>query len=172
MKNMKIFLIPLAVITLLAATVSCRKEQQPTSSQNIVYNTTVINGVQMKTHYYNVQPDQWLSESNLDYVYASFDNTDITNNVIENGCVICYFVDSDGRDNPMPFNFYRSYVNDSTGDVIYYYSETFSYDVEENNITFKFEASDFLTETSIEQYGDMSFKVCVLDPPTEQYDGR
>ena len=152
----------------MVAITGCVKEQpQSERSQNVVYNnTTVINGVQMKTHYYTVQPSQWQSMNNLDYVYAPFENVDINTNVIENGCVICYFVDSDGRDNPMPYEFYRSYTDDNTNEEIFF-SETFTYDVEENSITFKFQASDFQTQASIEQYGNMSFKVCVLDPPTE-----
>lgn len=156
-------------VMILAATTGCVKEQSTPErqQQNVVYNnTTVINGVQLMTHYYTVQPSQWQSANNVDYVYASFENVDITANVIENGCVICYFVDSDGRDNPMPYEFYRSYIDDNTGNEIFY-AETFSYDVEENSITFKFQASDFDTQTSIAQYGNMSFKVCVLDPQTE-----
>ncbi len=152
----------LCILVLVCVATGCQKEPQP-----VVYNnTTVVNGVQMKTHYYTVQPSQWQGATNLDYVYASFENVDITANVIENGCVICYFVDADGRDNPMPYEFYRSYTDDNTGNEIFF-AETFSYDVEERSITFKFQASDFQTQTSIEQYGDMSFKVCVLEPPTK-----
>jgi len=139
---MKKIVFALLMTMLVFATTSCKKD------------------VQMYTSYYTVEPNKWISANNLDYSYASFENADITPNVIENGCVLAYFVDSDGRDNPLPFEIFRQ--NNTT-----YYSETFSYDASVENgvgtITFKFEASDFDNASSLSQYGNITFKVCVFE---------
>lgn len=158
---MKQILISLFLIGFLCTVSSCRKEEPITPSQPST--TTIINqgGVQMKTHYYTVTPDKWVSNNDLDYLYAAYEDVDINASVIENGCVIAYFVDADGRDNPMPYEIYCSY--EENGNILYY-SDTFTYDVEQGIITFKFEASDFDNASSIAKYGNMQFKVCVLDP--------
>lgn len=149
---------------------SCQKEPQTTvihTTDTVVRTIETIvetGGFDMKVHYYTVQPAQWLSNADLDYMYASFEDSDITRDVIENGCVIAYFVDADERDNPMPCEVYRSWDNNGT---IVYYAETFTFDVEQGVITFKFQSSDFDNETSISQYGNLVFKVCVLIPPAQ-----
>ena len=148
----------------------CQKEPQTTviHTTDTVYRTieriVETDGFDLKVHYYTVQPSQWLSSENIDYLYASFEDSDITRDVVENGCVIAYYVDADERDNPMPCEIYRSWDNNGT---TVYYAETFTFDVEQGIITFKFQTSDFDNETSISQYGNLVFKVCVLIPPTQ-----
>lgn len=139
---MKRIIFALCMAMMVFATTGCKKD------------------VQMYTSYYTVTPSQWISNNNLDYSYAPFENADITPNVIEQGCVMAYLVDADGRDNPLPYEIFRQ---DGTN----YYSETFSYDASVENgvgtVTFKFEASDFDNATSLAQYGNMTFKVCVFE---------
>ena len=128
--------------------------------------------VHMHTSYYTVQAynpnpsynyEGWLSDDKLGYLYASFENEDITPDLIENGCVLAYFIDSDGRDNPLPYEVFYQYDNSYS-----YYSDTFTYDVESvagktGIITFKFQTSDLENTTSIAKWGNVSFKVCVLE---------
>ena len=137
---MKKIVFALCMTMLLFATTGCKKD------------------VQMYTSYYTVEPNKWLSANGIDYSYASYENVDITPNVIENGCVTAYFVDADGRDNPLPYEIYRQDATNGN-----YYSETFTYDVEAGCITFKFEASDFDNAASLSQYGNITFKVCVFE---------
>lgn len=141
---MKRILLALSMAMLVFATTGCKKD------------------VRMYTSYYTVEPKHWVSANNLDYSYAPFENENITTDVIENGCVLVYLVDSDGRDNPLPYEIFRQ--DNSTDN---YYSETFSYDASVENgvgtITFKFEASDFDNAASLSQIGNTLFKVCVLE---------
>lgn len=177
MKAMKKLLVPLAAMLLTVLATSCQKEQPATQQGNVYNSTTIVNGVQMKTYYYTVEQNQWQDEGS--YLYAPFENADITDNVLKNGCVVVYLIDVYNRDNPLPNETYCSWTDDEEN--IYYYSNTFSYDVsiEENQaqqrmstIAFKFQASDFENDLSLEQfyadYGAPTFKVCVFDPPADK----
>ncbi|MCR4813074.1 MAG: hypothetical protein K5867_10845 [Bacteroidales bacterium] len=142
----KIFL-GLCMAMLVFATTGCKKDR-------------MIETTNMETCYYTVKPNMWLAAPNNEYMYASFENSAITPNVIENGCVVAFLVDADNRDNPLP---YEMFLEDQGN----FYSETFSYDVSFENgtgmITFKFAASDQQNSVGIANYGDMSFKVCVFE---------
>ena len=80
MKLIKLF-IPMVVLTVLAT--GCKKE----------YNTY---GTEVYTHEYEVTPAQWSRNqgNNLpgsdNYLYASFNNADITDAVMTNGTVNAY----------------------------------------------------------------------------------
>ena len=58
-----------SMFVVLAAVTGCRKDNP--EPQTIVNNTTVT-GVQMTTHYYTVTPDKWVSDNDLDYLYAAY----------------------------------------------------------------------------------------------------
>ena len=143
---MKKILFSICMAILMFASVGCRKDPQ--------------HGVSMATAYYTVQQSQWITGTQLDYFYASFEDVDITSDVIEKGCVVVYFVDSDNRDNPMPCEFYKQ-GTDANGNTVYY-ADKFSFDAEPGIVTFKFQASDFDNAVSLSGYGDITFKVCVL----------
>ena len=130
----------MAVVML--ATVSCKKEQF------------------MYTWQYTVTPAQWITNAYLDYYYAPFENVDITQDVVDNGCVMVYIIDSENRQAPLPCEIFRSGQNDAGETVLY--SDNFTYDIQRGIITFKFQASDFDNDASIGEYGNITFKVCVL----------
>ncbi|MBO4751518.1 MAG: hypothetical protein J5526_02075 [Bacteroidales bacterium] len=144
---MKKILFTICMAMLVFATTSCKKDR-------------MIETTNMETCYYTVKPNMWLAEPGGNYMYASFENSAITPNVIENGCVVAFLVDADNRDNPLPYEIFQ----EDNGN---FYSETFTYDVSYENgtgmITFKFEASDLQNAVGIAGYNDMSFKVCVFE---------
>lgn len=144
---MKKILFTICMAMLVFATTSCKKDR-------------MIETTNMETCYYTVKPNMWLPEPGGNYMYASFENSAITPNVIENGCVVAFLVDADNRDNPLPYEIFQ----EDSGN---FYSETFTYDVSYENgtgmITFKFEASDLQNAVGIAGYNDMSFKVCVFE---------
>ena len=116
------------------------------------------------TSYYTVQPDKWqvataVDGSNnlyVDYVYSTRENIDITPEVIDNGVVLVYMIDKDGRDNLLPYTFYFTDANGNN------YQERFEYDVQTGLITFKFKDSDFNTYQSLQNIGTLEFKVSVI----------
>ncbi|MBP5326827.1 MAG: hypothetical protein J6Y98_02805 [Bacteroidales bacterium] len=116
------------------------------------------------TSYYTVQPNKWQlatavdGSGNLyvDYAYSTWENIDITPEVIDNGVVLVYMIDQDGRDNLLPYTFY---FTDPTGKN---YQERFEFDVQTGLITFKFKDSDFNTTQSLQNIGTLEFKVSVI----------
>ena len=116
------------------------------------------------TSYYKVDSNDWsvLSTMNADstytvqYVYSSWENYDITPEVIEGGVVLVYYIDEDGRDNILP---YTLYYLDENGVP---YQERFEYDIEPGIITFKFKDTDFQTLESLANIGTKYFKVSVI----------
>lgn len=118
------------------------------------------------TNYYTVSADQWYAtpddSQNPDYIYSSWYNVDITPEVINEGVVLAYFIDEDGRDNLLPYTIYHI---DDNGIP---YQERIEYDVEFNQhegcgmITFKMKATDFQILQTLTNMGDMLFKVSVI----------
>ena len=125
-------------------------------------------GAHVRTVYYEVQPNQWdqsvmLYEDGtyvVDYYYSQWQNVDITHDVIDNGVVLVYYIDAEGRDNLLPYTFYNREV-DTAGNVSYY-QERIEYDVEPGIITFKIKDSDFGTTQSMANIGPMQFKVSTI----------
>lgn len=146
---MKKILFVMAAAMLMLASVSCKKE-----------DPAPITGTQMITSYYTVKPSQWVTNNNIDYYYAAFENADITEDVVENGCVQVFLVDSENRDQPLPYEIFRTGTNDNGDEVLF--SDNFTYDVEKSIVTFKFQSSDFSTGISLNDYGNIVFKVCVF----------
>ena len=116
------------------------------------------------TSYYTVEKNQWEPATTLNpdgtytinYYYSSWENIDITPDVIEEGVVLAYFLDADGRDNPLP---YTLHFVDNNGE---YYQELIEFDIETGKITFKIKDTDFNTAQSMNDIGTMKFKVSVI----------
>ena len=62
------------------------------------------------TSYYTVNANQWEPATTLNgdgtytinYYYSAWENVDISPEVIDNGVVLVYYLDNDGRDNQLP----------------------------------------------------------------------
>ena len=111
----------------------------------------------MDTYYYTVRPNEWRSESGSDgtYFFYSYRLPKITANVIENGVVLCYFIDDSGRDNLLPY--LRPCGFNGFGEP---FSQNIRFDVEKGYVTFIIEASDF--DFPYDPTGNMKFKVVVI----------
>ena len=120
------------------------------------------------TSYYTVQPNQWEmaittyddGTYDVNYAYSEWENIDIDHEVIDLGMVMVYYIDEDGRDNPLPYTIYNRVVDDYGN--VGFYQERIEYDVEVGKITFKIKDTDFQTLQSINNIGKMKFKVCVM----------
>ena len=134
----------------------------------IIATVMLLSGCSEKAHmttwYYNVHQNEWIEHIVLnpddntystDYYYAAFRNEDITPDVMINGAVLVYFIDSDGRDNLLP---YESYLLGGLGP----YQEMLEYQIEEGVITFIIKSTDFLIGQTVADLGTMKFKVVVL----------
>ncbi len=132
------------------------------SCPNIPTNT-----VALSTFYIPVAPEEWKVCDDVEkYVFASFNAPEITENVINNGLVVAYFVDRKyvgedyedyvEYDNQLPYVFP---VVTSTSDTIYE-NMRFDYNTR-GDITFIIEDSDmgFAIPTN-----ERIFKVCVFSP--------
>lgn len=122
--------------------------------KNSCTNNVPTNTVALSTFYINVSHEKWLKFDDVEkYVYASFDAPEITENVIENGLVVSYFVDGD-YDNQLPYVYPVALLTDT----IY---ENMRFDYCKGEITFIIEDSDmeFAIPTN-----DRTFKVCVFSP--------
>lgn len=153
-----IFIMALSIMVL----VSCEREHYCDCNNNNVPSNTVA----LSTFYINVKPEDWAEYDDAEkYVYAFFDAPEITENVINNGLVVAYFVDRKyvdeeyeeyvEYDNQLPYVFP---VVTSTSDTIY---ENMRFDYTKGEITFKIEDSDmgFAFPSN-----DRTFKVCVFSP--------
>lgn len=142
-----IFMMALSIMVL----VSCEREHYCDCNNNNVPSNTVA----LSTFYINVKPEDWAEYDDAEkYVYASFEAPEITENVINNGLVVAYFVDGK-YDNQLPYVFP---VVTSTSDTIY---ENMRFDYTKEKITFIIEDSDmrFAIPTN-----EREFKVCVFSP--------
>ena len=116
------------------------------------------------TSYYTVNANQWEPATTLNgdgtytinYYYSAWENVDISPEVIDNGVVLVYYLDNDGRDNQLP---YTLYFVDENGVP---YQERIEYDVEVGKVTFKIKDTDFNTAQSMQNIGQMKFKVSVI----------
>lgn len=116
------------------------------------------------TSYYTVNSNQWEPATTLNddgtytvnYYYSAWENIDITPDVIDNGVVLAYFIDADGRDNLLPYTMY--FVGDDGAP----YQERIEFDIEAGKITFKIKDTDFNTAASMQNIGTMNFKVSVI----------
>lgn len=118
-------------------------------------NNVPSNTVALSTFYIDVLPEKWEKFDEAEkYVFASFDAPEITENVVENGLVVAYFVDGD-YNNQLPYVFP---VVTATSDTIY---ENMRFDYKKGEISFIVEDSDM--KFAIPS-NDRTFKVCVFSP--------
>lgn len=141
-----IFMMALSIMVL----VSCEREHYCDCNNNNVPSNTVA----LSTFYINVKLEDWAKYDDAEkYVYAYFDAPEITDNVIENGLVISYFVDGE-YDNQLPY----VYPVPLLTDTIY---ENMRFDYKKGVITFIIEDSNMgFTFPN----NDRTFKVCVFSP--------
>lgn len=83
--KIKKILLPLIALFALAITSSCSKD--------VTY-----------TYDYVVNPGHWVTNANVNYYYASFQNADITPEVMEHGIVVAYVWDENSKSwNQLPY---------------------------------------------------------------------
>jgi len=113
----------------------------------------------VEVSYITIRPENWVTSgeegSENCYMYAEVECTLITQNIINDGVVLAYYVDADNRDNVLPY--IQSYLPEapSTDMVI----ETFRYDAEVGKITFIIQNSDYSFH---ERLGDIQFKIATI----------
>jgi hypothetical protein len=116
-------------------------------------------GSDINVSYYTVGYNKWTKEStgpNTWQYYYSIKNKDITNDVMDNGAVLAYFIDEAyGSDTPLPYTFT---VSDTHHNVM---TQNIRYEVKSGYITFIVEWSDGGEYDILEDY---EFKVCVISP--------
>lgn len=137
---MRKFILALAVLPFLMA--GCGKETIVHVHQGCV-----------ESFYIDVYPNHWVDDYDLPYIYASFSAPEITPDVIEDGIVVAYYIDGDGRDNMLP---YLLPYRDGNTDYLYY--ENVRFDMSPGEITFIIEDSDFEHANVV---SPMKFKVSV-----------
>lgn len=118
-------------------------------------------GSEIKVSYLTVEPDDWYNENTQAGSYWScrFRMDDITSDVIENGAVIAYFIDTrKGTDNVLPY-VYPIRVNGQEYDEILL--QNIRFNIEKGFIKFIAEWSDGTKMDIQEKY---EFKVCVIYP--------
>lgn len=137
---MRKFILVLAVLPFLLA--GCTKETIVHVHQGCV-----------ESFYIDVEPRHWVDDPGLTYIYATFVAPEITADVINNGIVVAYYIDGDGRDNMLP---YLLPYRDGNTDYLYY--ENVRFDMSPGEITFIIEDSDFEHASVV---SPMKFKVSV-----------
>lgn len=121
------------------------------------------------THYYTIAPTQWEAHfvdnydgtASTDFYFSEWTCEDINPEVLENGCVLVYYVDNENRDNQLPY-LLPYYDSDNNA----YYMENIRFDVATGRIRFILEDSDFNTNATIQYIQQnnrsMQFKVCCI----------
>lgn len=119
-------------------------------------------GSDINVSYYTVGYNKWTKEStgpNTWQYYYSIKNKDITNDVMDNGAVLAYFVDEAyGADTPLPYSFTVTVDQPHSSIVL---TQSIRYEIKSGYITFIVEWSDGGEYDILENY---EFKVCVISP--------
>jgi hypothetical protein len=125
-----------------------------------IHKTEVIKpGVDIYTHFITVSPTDW-ERNNVPegeagcYIYCTYQCKEIDRNVMDDGAVAVYLVDSKEGVNPLPYAF----TVESKSDFIL---ENIRFNVKKGFITFVVEWDD---ADIYEIDYDMKFKVCVFAP--------
>ncbi|MCQ2066691.1 MAG: hypothetical protein MJY65_03415 [Bacteroidaceae bacterium] len=115
-----------------------------------------VDGDKFDVVYETAYGDSWKRNGRVGsegcYLYQTIRVPEITEDVIENGAVVVYLVDADGRDNMLPYM--RPYQ-----DVYPFVYENIRCDVAKGELTIIIESSDF---DVVVPSGDYSFKVVIL----------
>lgn len=115
-------------------------------------------GVDMEVIYIDAKKNNWQISGKEGeegcYQFQEFKFPEITNAVLNEGAVLVYYIDKDGRDNMLPLVLP---YDEGRETVI----ETIRFDCEKGYLTLIIESSDFMAVPSSR---DIRFKVCILKP--------
>lgn len=115
-------------------------------------------GADIHTEYVKAHYEDWHRHGRVGdagfYIYQEFGIKEITNRVVDDGAVLVYFIDENGRDNMLPYVYP---VDNGRTNV----NQNIRFIVEKGVLTIAIEWDDS-QEYEIDY--DMRFKVCVLDP--------
>ncbi|MBO5932271.1 MAG: hypothetical protein J6Q19_00910, partial [Bacteroidaceae bacterium] len=115
-------------------------------------------GVDMEVIYIDAKRNNWqISGKGGEegcYQFQEFNFPEITNAVLNEGAVLVYYIDKEGRDNMLPLVLP---YDEGRETVI----ETIRFDCEKGYLTLIIESSDFMAVPSSR---DIRFKVCILKP--------
>ena len=115
-------------------------------------------GVDMEVIYIDAKKNNWqISGTEGEegcYQFQEFKFPEITNAVLNEGAVLVYYIDKEGRDNMLPLVLP---YDEGRETVI----ETIRFDCEKGYLTLIIEASDFM---AVPSSWDIRFKVCILKP--------
>ena len=159
MKLFKLFLPMLAVAALASG---CTKEYY-----------TIVNGADVYTHQYTITPGQWTRNEgqnmpgSYNYLYASFQNADITADVMQNGSVVAYVYDvydaanNQGAWNMLPYIIpIEIHEQDDSGEWNdFVVAENIRFEWEEGKVTFIIQDLDGWDPTNMTS--NITVKVCV-----------
>lgn len=151
------------ILISLISFISCEKEYstfnntQTEETNNLGLNVNNYKSVEVS--YITIKPENWVTSgeegSENCYMYAEVECLLITQNVINDGVVLAYYVDADDRDNVLPY--IQSYLPEAPStDVI---TEIFRFDAEVGKIKFTIQDSDYLFH---ERLMDIQFKIIVI----------
>ncbi len=115
-------------------------------------------GVDMEVIYIDAKKNNWQISGKEGeegcYQFQEFKFPEITNAVLNEGAVLVYYIDKEGRDNMLPLVLP---YDEGRETVI----ETIRFDCEKGYLTLIIESSDFMAVPSSR---DIRFKVCILKP--------
>lgn len=122
-------------------------------------NYEIINeGVDMDVIYIDAKKNNWQISGKEGeegcYQFQEYKFPEITNAVLDEGAVLVYYIDKEGRDNILPLVL----PYDSGRETV---METIRFDCEKGILTLLIEASDFM---AFAPDRDIRFKVCILKP--------
>lgn len=116
--------------------------------------------VELRTTYFTVNPGDWqrmvadvVDGDEYGYAYAECAFPELTQNVIDGGAVMVYYIDAAGFDNQLPY--LLPYYDNGNGP----YFENIRYDLQPGCITFIVQQNDNIVLTPSVK---MAFKVCVF----------
>lgn len=121
----------------------------------------VKQGTEIFTDYITVHGNEWYKSSVPEgkpgfYVYHEFIFNEINNDVLDKGAVLVYMIDSEGRENILPYVYP---VQDNEGRK---FMQNIRYEVEKGTLTIVVEWENFYDYT--DPHADYLFKVCILSP--------
>ena len=129
-----------------------------TGCEKYVTEQYYTQGATIETYYVTAKARDW-RENGVEgkegyYMYQSFKFPEIDNSVVENGAVLVYMIDGNGRDNQLPLAIPYE-------DEYPFVLENIRYDVIEGELTTIIECTDFLYAP---RSMDIDFKVVVIRP--------
>lgn len=168
---MKHFL-TIGTFALLALTMATSCEKQYVTKEYITEEYYNVEGAKVYSYEYTIRPNEWQTGDNgtgRNYLYVECPNTDITENVMNNGAVLAYVWliynnnTGDASWNLMPYVYPYSYTNAESNTA--WVGENIRYEYENERITFLIEDLDGVLPD--EMTDDMIFKVVIVENPVK-----